>query len=86
MAADAQGSMRRAQVALEACEGARAACQDRLEGMGQGSERCWEALEAERVHAPRMLTCTYIHAISYLVIPRPCRRHACMQLSWGVHE
>lgn len=56
-AADAQGSMRRAQAALEACEGARSTCQGRLEGMGQGSERCWEALEAERVRAPLMLSC-----------------------------
>lgn len=50
--------MRRAQAALEACEGARGACQARLEGMGQGSERCWAALEAERVRAPGMLPCT----------------------------
>ena len=62
-AAEARGSMRQAQAALEACESARSACQGRLEGMGQGSERCWEALEAERVRA---VGCCHAIAFMYM--------------------
>ena len=64
--ADAQGSARQAQAALEACEGARSACQGRLEGMGQGSERCWEALEAERVRAPSCISWSFTIIPSHL--------------------
>ena len=78
-AADAQGSARRAQAALEACEGARSACQARLEGMGQGSERCWEALEAERVRAPGRLSRTMV--MLYHTWSSPCPAGG-MQLFW----
>ncbi len=42
-------SVQAARAALAICEATQGACRARLEGLGQGSERCWEALEAERV-------------------------------------